>query len=252
MEPPADFVNRDYRHLHQASDLHYFRVQVRESDLVIGVEQTSWRPALQEKCRRELADLRRELEGYISLHSDFKTSFSPIKLLAGAPTIAQTMARAARLAGVGPMAAVAGAVAQALGEFLAPASREVIIENGGDLYLRGERERTIALLAGSSPFSYRMGVRVCPGGGALGVCTSSGTVGPSISLGKADAVMIRARDAALADAVATAAANLVQQEEDLMKAVDFARGVSGVAGVMAIKGDKMAAWGEMEIVQLPR
>jgi len=252
MEAPRNYVNRDYRRLHQGSDLHYFRVQVRESDLAIGVEQTSWSLDLQEKCRRELAGLRQELEGYISLHPDFRTSFSPVRLLPGAPAIAQTMAQAATLAGVGPMAAVAGAVAQALGEFLAPSSREVVIENGGDLYLRGERERVIAVFAGTSPFSFRIGVRICPQGSALGVCTSSGTVGPSISLGKADAVIIKAQDAALADAVATSAANRVQQAEDLMKAVDFAQGISGVAGVLAIKDDKMAAWGEMEIVQLTR
>jgi hypothetical protein len=84
----------------------------------------------------------------------------------------------------------------------------------------------------------------------MGVCTSSGTVGPSVSLGKADAVLIKAGSAALADAAASRAGNQVQTGNDLLKAVQAAQEVTGVQGILVIKDDKIAAWGDIEIVPI--
>jgi len=164
--------------------------------------------------------------------------------------MARQMAKAAAVAGVGPMAAVAGTLSQALGEKLSTCCRECIIENGGDIYLYSQRERRVAVFAGPSPFSNKIAIRILPEETPLGICTSSGTVGPSLSFGQADAVVIKARDVALADAVATAAANLVKNEDDLIKAIEFAQNIKEVAGILAIKNDKLAAWGEIEIISL--
>jgi ApbE superfamily uncharacterized protein (UPF0280 family) len=122
------------------------------------------------------------------------------------------MAEAASIAGVGPMAAVAGAVASFLGQVLGSCSREVIVENGGDIYLRSAHERVVAVFAGDSPFSYKIGLRVKPEDTPAGICTSSGTVGHSLSFGNADAVVIKGESAILADAVATQAGNLIKSK----------------------------------------
>ncbi|HRW11619.1 MAG TPA: UPF0280 family protein [Syntrophomonas sp.] len=244
------YVQRYYRALHEARDLRYFHIQVKETDLAVAIDQVHDTEHLIALCVKEVKRLRAELEGYLSRQPAFRTSFVPLALLPDAPEIARRMAEAAVQAGVGPMAAVAGAFAQAVGERLMREVKETIVENGGDIYLNSQRDRIVAVFAGPSRFSQRIGLKIKADSTPLGICTSSGTVGPSVSLGKADAVVILAPDTALADAVATGAANLVQDEEDLLKAIKYAQNIKGVQGILAIKGEKMAAWGELEIVRL--
>jgi hypothetical protein len=245
-----NYVNRTYRSLHQAGDMHYFNLRIKQSDLAIGVDRESYSDSLVALCRKELIGLRGQLEDYINLQPEFLTSLVPLKLLPEAPEMIRQMAKAAAVAGVGPMAAVAGTLSQALGRKLSICCRECIIENGGDIYLHSQRERRVAVFAGSSPFSNKIAIRISSEETPLGICTSSGTVGPSLSFGKADAVVIKARDVSVADAVATAAANLVKSEDDLIKAIEFVQNIKQVAGVLAIKNDKLAAWGEIEIISL--
>ncbi len=247
-KPGQQYVRRDYRALHEARDLKYFQVIIKETDLAIGVDRVSYTDRLLSLCQEEIRCLRGELEYYISMHPEFRTSFIPLPLLPGAPRLAAAMSAAAFCVGVGPMAAVAGAFAQAVGEKLRTEVEEVIVENGGDIYLDCKNDRLISVFAGQSRFSNKIAIRVKAEQSPLGICTSSGTVGPSISLGKADAVVILGNDAALADATATGAANLIQNQNDLMKAVEFVKTIKGISGVLAIKDDKMAAWGDIEVV----
>jgi len=241
-------VKRNYRSLHEAKDLYYFQVGLKETDLAIGVDQTSYSSSLLSLCEKEVRNLRGDLETYIGIHPEFRSSFEPLALLPGAPTLAVIMAQAAFQAGVGPMAAVAGAFAQAVGQKLRTQVRDVIVENGGDIYLDSSVDRLVSVFAGYSKFSYKIAIRVRADESPLGICTSSGTVGPSISLGKADAVVIKGTNAALADAVATGAANRIQTEGDLMRAVEYVKTIKGITGILAIKDDRMAAWGNIEIV----
>ncbi|MDD4172212.1 MAG: UPF0280 family protein [Syntrophomonas sp.] len=243
-------VSRSYRSLHKAKDLHYFNISLKETDLAIGVDMESYNDGLLSLCKQEVRRLRGDLETYISLHPDFRTSFEPLTLLPGAPPLAVIMARAAMQAAVGPMAAVAGALAEAIGQKLKRQVSEVVVENGGDLYIDSSRERLVSVFAGRSKFSHKIAIKVLPAESPLGICTSSGTVGPSISLGKADAVVIKGRNAALADAVATGAANRIQTEKDLLRAVEYVKTIKGITGILAIKDDRMAAWGNIEIVPI--
>jgi len=247
MDKKQEYVKRAYRALHNAADMHYFGIKIEQSDLAIGVDLSSYSDSLIPLCRQELQQRRQQLENYIKIHEEFLTSLVPINLLPGAPDIAAKMAWAAVRAGVGPMAAVAGAIAQAVGEVLTPRCQEYIVENGGDIYIKTLRPRRVAVFAGNSPFSYRIAIRINPEESPLSICTSSGTVGPSLSLGYADAVVVKASEGALADAVATAAANRIQHESDLIKAIDYVKTISGVTGLLCIKNDKMATWGAIEI-----
>lgn len=240
--------DRFYRSWHKGKDLRYFHIKVKESDLEIGVDKGSYTRGLEIWCRQALAKLRQELEAYIALDAGFQTSLIPVTLLPSAPLIAQTMSEAAGKAGVGPMAAVAGAIAQFIGLGLAAQVKQVVVENGGDIFMAGDQERVVAIFAGSSPFTNKIGLLIKPQEYPLSVCTSSGTVGPSLSFGKADAVIIKASSAPLADAAATGIANLVITPDDFESALAAARNIPELKGVLIIKDDQMALWGDMEIV----
>lgn len=250
MDRKQNYVDRSYRSLHQAGDLRYFNIQFKQSDLAIGVDLASYSDSLLPLCQEALLRMWRELEDYIRLQPDFMSSLLPIKLLPGAPESARRMAAAAFIAKVGPMAAVAGTFAQAVGDILKNRCREYVIENGGDIWIRTLHPRSVAVFAGPSPFSCKIGIKIYPEEGPLSICTSSGTVGPSLSFGRADAVVIKAGDAALADAVATGAANRIQNENDLIKAIDYVKNISEVAGILAVKNDRIAAWGAIELEPL--
>jgi len=160
------------------------------------------------------------------------------------------MAAAGEAAGVGPMAAVAGAIAAHVGVDLLPYSTEVIVENGGDVFLKIKGPGTIAIYAGSSPLSLKIGIKVYPDDRPLGVCTSSGTVGHSLSFGRADAVCVISRDCALADATATAVCNQVKSGKDIQKAIDTGKRIRDVDGLVVVIGDQIGMWGDVEIVPL--
>jgi ApbE superfamily uncharacterized protein (UPF0280 family) len=155
----------------------------RETDLYISTV-TDLSPRAHELGRR----FRRELEKYIARCPDFAASLEPVEVEDNAPLIVREMAQVATACGVGPMAAVAGAIAGAVGEELARLSPEVIVENGGDIYLKSEKKRLIAIYAGNSPLSNRLGLEIEPQHMPTGVCTSSATVGPSLSFGATDAL----------------------------------------------------------------
>jgi hypothetical protein len=246
MVPAPEYSDREvYRRRVSASGLSSFTVTVRESDLHISA-----RGDLSESAAAALLAAREGIEAYIAAHSGFEKTLSPWPNDPGAPEIVRAMFAAGRTAGVGPMAAVAGAVAEAVGRALLPASPEVIVENGGDIFMAGRGERVAAVFAGPSPLSLKLGLRLAGAPGGCGLCTSSGTVGPSLSLGRADAAVILAPDAALADAVATALGNRVKSKGDLKPAIDWAASVPGVLGALAIAGPDLAAWGDLELVRL--
>lgn len=230
-----------YRVRHSASDLGFFRVTVDETDLSIGCRGP---------LRREALDAVVEARGLvlaeIADRPRFKTSLEPLRPHGTEPELISRMLSAGEIAGVGPMAAVAGAIAEYVGRALSAKSPEVIVENGGDVFLLGDKPRSVAVVAPGSPLSGLLAVSFLPVGG-MGVCTSSGTVGHSLSLGKADAALVIARDCALADAAATRLGNLVQGPEDLENALDLICALPGVEGALVIVGEKLGVKGKVEI-----
>jgi ApbE superfamily uncharacterized protein (UPF0280 family) len=243
-------VRSVYRQVQQGSDLVYFNVKVKQTDLAIGIDSLHAGTVSLEQVEHRIIRLRADIETYAENSPDFLTSLEPVPVRTQAPEVVKRMARAALAAGVGPMAAVAGTIAEMVGEELTiKGIPNVLVENGGDIYIASDKERIVALYAGASPFTGRLGLRIRQGF-PLGVCTSSATVGPSLSLGRADAAVIIAESAALADAVATAAGNQARTAEDLEAAAQVAMSVAGVRGALIVLGDKMAAIGEIELTAL--
>jgi ApbE superfamily uncharacterized protein (UPF0280 family) len=227
------------------TDLHTFTVSVGESDLMISAERPLPKPA-----ERALRRARRQLEEYLTKDPEFEKALKPHRATAGAPQIAAQMAAAAEICGVGPMAAVAGAVAEAVGRALLKESTQVIVENGGDVFLCSAEPRVAAIYAGSSPLSGKLGVRITTTGRPLGLCTSSGTVGHSLSFGRADAAVVLAEAAALADAAATALGNKIQTAGDIEAGLAWLQGMEEVLGAAVVVGRHVGAWGEIELVRM--
>jgi ApbE superfamily uncharacterized protein (UPF0280 family) len=240
-----DFLERTYRDFTSKGKWVAFAVASRETDLYIRAEQDLTDPALQAILRA-----RQEIEVYVERHPGFRTSLEPLPDDPEAPPIVRGMLRAAQSTSVGPMAAVAGAIAESVGRSLQKFSRDLVVENGGDLFLSTEREITVGLFAGHSPLSMKMGVRVRPEETPCGICTSSGKVGPSLSFGKADAVTVWATSTPLADAAATALANRIVAVEDMEPALESAKTIPGLKGALAVLGDRIGLWGPMELVRL--
>jgi len=235
---------RTYRHWIRDSDLVSFNVVVKETDLCISA-----RTNLRRKALRLVSKHRSTLERYITQHPSFLTSMEALPIDDDTPQIIKMMLEAAHKAGVGPMASVAGAIAECVGTELLTFSPEVIVENGGDIYLRISKKRVIGIYAGNSPLSGKIGLEINGRDTPLGVCTSSGTVGHSLSYGKADAVIALSRSATLADAAATAIGNLIKEPTDISSGIEVAQSIAGLKGVIIIIGSDMGLWGEVKICQ---
>jgi ApbE superfamily uncharacterized protein (UPF0280 family) len=235
---------RFYRHQHRRSGWVTFQVRHRETDLWIRAERD-----LQQVARDAVLTCRRHLEDYLVQHPAFLHSLHPLPLDWNAPPLVRQMLEAARTAGVGPMAAVAGAIAQAVGQALRAQGSASIVENGGDCFLDTDEDITMAVYAGPrSPFTDHIGLRFAAQSLPLAVCTSSGTIGHSLSFGKADAVTVVARDAALADAAATRLGNLVTGPNAVPEALRLAPQIHGILGVLVLIADRMGAWGDLELL----
>lgn len=239
------FENRRiYRSAVNHVGLQYFCVSYKETELYIGAAEDYSAEAL-----FYIQKLRHELENYIATDEDFFKSLIPVHAKFNAPKIALDMCAAAKLAGVGPMAAVAGAFAQYVGEELLHKTPEVIVENGGDIFIATDSPRTIAVYAGTSPLSMKIGIRI-PALSRMGICTSAGTIGHSLSFGKADAALIIAKNTLLADAAATTLGNAIQEPADIQDALEKIICIEGIAGAMAIIGKSMGVIGDIELADV--
>ena len=236
---------RTYRNLVNVDKLFTFRVLVKETDLMVHAGKE-----LKSETRKLVLEQRGYLEAYLKAHPEFAASLTPWRLDGLVPPIVADMVGAGANAGVGPMAAVAGAVAEHAGRGLLKLTNDVIVENGGDVFIKTSTPITVGIFAGKSPLSLRIGIRIDSGPEPTAVCTSSGTVGHSLSYGNADAVCVVAKSCAIADAAATAIGNNVRSAADIQNAIDNGKSIAHIRGVIVIVGKKIGIWGDLELVSL--
>ena len=189
---------RTYRRVSRPANLLCYEIVYKETDLFCCTSVD-----LKSLIEERTLFYRNQLEGYIRLRPGFFGSLVPVAPDPVAPRIAGEMIEASARVGVGPMACVAGAIAEFIGRDINPLTEEYIIENGGDICLRTGRERTVVVYAGDSPYTGRIGIRVKAREQPFGICTSSATVGPSLSFGAADAVCVISSSALFSDGLAT-------------------------------------------------
>jgi len=236
------FEERYYRD-YIAQDIENFNITILESDLQIYTDK-----ALQEPIESELRNIRAIIEAYIKSYPEFNISFKPVKINANDPPIIKHMKEASKKLGVGPMATVAGAVGHYLGQKFYQQTKELIIENGGDLYVYSTKDKTILLHGGSEATVKNLSIKLDKVNLPIGVCTSSGKVGHSKSFGNSDAITVLAKDTLIADAAATALGNLLKHKADINDVLQYSKTFKELEGVIAIVDDHMGAWGNFEFV----
>ena len=232
-----------YRNRIAANDLIRFQVVVKETDLLVLTERD-----ISDLVREIVLTQRDRLERFIAGNPVFRDTLVPIAVSGAAPGIAKAMALAGQRAGVGPMAAVAGAVCETVAAGVGGSVRELILENGGDLYVASARERTVGIFAGCTGRDGTVGLRVTPDRTPIGICTSSGRIGHSLSFGDSAAATVLARSCALADAAATAVGNRVRGTHGIREGLAVARDIPGVLGAVVLRDGQLGAWGEVELV----
>ena len=237
------YEERTYRSLINKDNLISYNIKIAESDLFISSDTK-----LTDVALKSLIKHRNSLETYIKNHPEFRTSLLPLSEDNLAPLIVRDMIIKSKICGVGPMASVAGAVSEFVGYDLLNQTENLIIENGGDIFLQSKKNLTVSVYAGKSALSYKVNVLVKPQDLPLGICTSSATVGPSMSFGKADAVCVISKSSTLADAAASAIGNKVKNKKDFNSALDYGMKISGVKGIIIICGKDMGVIGEVELI----
>ncbi len=233
---------RFYRKHAAAKGLVSFEVKVLQTDLLISASKD-----LTEEATKRVVQIRSNLESYIQNDQVFLSTMAPYEVDESAPHIVKIMSEAASRVGVGPMASVAGAVAEFVGKNLLEQTDEVIVENGGDIFIKTDRQRKMTVYAGDSPLSEKFSILLKPDRMPIGICTSSGTVGHSTSFGRADALVVISENTALADAAATAFGNQVKTNEDIEPVINKVQQMKDIDAIVIIIGDKMGMWGDVEI-----
>ncbi len=234
---------RDYRQKCSArSGETTFQLVMAESDLQVIAKHN-----LASDMLTTLGQLRSQISAWMQLYPEFRSSLEPLPIPNTAPEIILRMYAGAQKAGVGPFAAVAGTLAQMLAEAHIHQSPELIVENGGDTYLFSQKERVVALLADPQSTA-SIGLNLHKEDFPLALCASSATIGHSLSLGKGELAVVRAKDASLADALATALGNRLRSAKDVNIALEYGQNIEGVDGIFVQCDEAIGVWGAMELV----
>ncbi len=236
------YCERLYRNKILKNNLITFTVTVNESDIFVGADYN-----LKETTLSAIHKYRSYLDAYITSHPEFLTSLHPVQFDDFAPPIIKDMIIAGHKADVGPMAAVAGAIAEYVGKDLLQYSKNVIIENGGDIFIESQHDIHVGILAGNSPLSDKFSIIIRNKEMPMGICTSSGTVGHSLSFGRADAVCVKAKSVSLADAAATAIGNMMKSQRDISRALQAGMKIKEILGIIIIFEDQFGAIGDIEL-----
>lgn len=243
----------NYRtYINETKKILSYEVVYKETSLFIRCEKN-----FKTKILRNLISLRKPIEKYIEKNPEFLTSLKPIVPQKDAPQIIKTMCEVSQKTGIGPMSSIAGTIAEFLGyEILKWIDKEnlkkfLIIENGGDIFAYVDEPITIGIYAGkNSPFTDKLSLKINLLNQPLGICTSSGSVGHSLSFGKADATIIISSSASFSDTLATATCNLVKTEKDITQAVEFAKSFNETIFVCIIKNKIISFWSKTDKIEV--
>ncbi|MBW2980083.1 UPF0280 family protein [Candidatus Woesearchaeota archaeon] len=194
----------------------------------------------------EIINQRKSLENYIKNNPKFLSSLKPIKAERNSPKIVKMMAEGAEIAGVGPMAAVAGTISEfAVRKMVKQGAKVALVENGGDIFVVTDRKLSIGLFAGQSAIKDKLAFQLEPNDTPIAICSSSSKLGHSLSYGDCDLVTVFSKKSSIADAVATASCNKVKKESDIEKVLEWAASLEGVKGIIIVKNKKVGINGDV-------
>ena len=222
------------------SDFTRSRFEIGETAVTIAADAEH-----QSRAVDAIIAARSDVKRHIVNDPFFLTTFEPYDCGRDASNIVRRMCAASRTVGVGPMATVAGAIAQAgLEAMIDNGCRHGWIDNGGDIALLLEQPVTVEVYCEpDAPEAFALEVDTL--GEILGVCSSSGRLGHSISLGESDVSVAIADSAVLADAAATAIGNCARGKNDLVECFRPVKGVEGFVGGLAVLGGDVSMCGRV-------
>ena len=191
---------------------------------------------------------RQQLESYLSTYPQVLHALHPVELKGSVPCVVDNMRSVTDPLGIGPMAAVAGVLADlAVESMLEKNVRVAAVENGGEIIVQTiQNPFNVGLYAGTAPVSAQIGFQILPSDCPIGIGTSSGTVGHAFSFGKADAATVFAENAAIADATATAVCNMVRGQDiqqSVETGINFAKSLRFVRGAIIVRGEYIGSTG---------
>ena len=241
-----EYIPREkfYRKLIEEKGLVKFEVKVEETDMLILAEKN-----LKKEIEEEVKYQRNILKSYIKSHPEFLHSFSPVEV-ESEEKIIKLMSESSKLTSTGPMASVAGAMAEIVGKKFLKYSRSIFIENGGDIFAKFDKDFTIGIYAGKSPFSMKIGIKMKKSEFPYGIGTSSGKIGHSFSYGDADAVSVISKSSAFSDGAATYFGNIVKGKIDEKKIEEELKKFPFIEGILIIREEKLFIWGNIELVYI--
>ena len=202
-------------------------------------------------AEKEIVNQRKLLEDYIKNDPGFKLTLKPYIVPYNAPEIVKRMAKESVKAGVGPMACVAGAIAEyTLKAIIKKGAEHAIVDNGGDIAMKINHPVIVGIYSGENSIC-DIGLKFYPSNSIIGICTSSATIGHSLSFGKADAVVVISKNVPLADAIATSLCNSIKQKnKNIIKERISSFMISEIDGIIVFYGDIIGFAGNLpEIVQ---
>jgi len=235
------YKKRYYRTSIYNSDLTNFKVRHYESDLFISANSE-----LKKKASEFLCFFHDQVRSYCRENPEFEKSLKPLKInRRNMPQIIKNMLKCSAKAGVGPMASVAGAIAEGVGRKLMRYSKDIIVENGGDIFIASEKKRKIGIFAGIGNVFNKLTFYISPEQTPCGICTSSAKIGHSLSFGNTQATIIIAKNTALADAYATAFGNMIKTDKDIHVALNKVKGHKDIIGSIFITSSKIGSYGKI-------
>ena len=216
--------------------------QLKETIVTIAADNQAHIEAAKEAIRNH----RAALEIYILSDPYFQLTLEPYECPTIAPEVVRRMIKAGNTMGIGPMSAVAGTISALAVEAMVEAgAKYAIVDNGGDIALINDQPIVIGIYSGQSPIK-NLGLVLKPRNSITGVCTSAGTVGPSISFGAADAASVFSDNVSLADAAATSLGNEVGIGKESVKAsFNSVKGIPGIKGAIVIQDEYVGMWGNI-------
>ncbi|MCJ7666095.1 MAG: UPF0280 family protein [Actinobacteria bacterium] len=237
------YTDRDiYRSKISVEGRFSFRLDYKYSGLLIMCDRDIGNE-LEGLVRGFYADIEKVIAG----RPGFKNSLVPIEVMDHYPPVVKDMCHAGEVFNVGPMASIAGAVCDHLAENIAGKCSFLMIENGGDVYIKSSSPLEVGIFTKNNYFKDMITLLIEAGLTPCGICSSSGSFGHSLSLGKSDLVTVLSGTAILADAAATAVANTINREEDIDAAITRFRKYSEIKGLIAIKNKRIGLWGQLQL-----
>lgn len=247
------YEERTYRQLVDKNKTKSFIIKYQLTDLLISVDRHSYNAKLPELVMKYLKELYKSLNGYIAKKPVFCESHLPLKDSECNIAIIKDMLEASCIGSVGPMAAIAGAISEYVGQFLIGECKvqEVIVENGGDIFVYTQAHYIDTVIyCGKDSFFKSLNIHIENFERPLGICTSSGKVGHSFSYGIADAVTIISRSATIADAFATHFGNLIKKKDDIVDVMEKINEYELVLGMICVCDDKVGIYGKLELLSI--